>query len=146
MEHLGRVLNKESSKQGGSDVPNVVLTVLNAVLIYGFLHDDWAPMAANAGVATLFAFGLGMSFFTKFLFGTIWRFDAECIQASPHGPHLFFLARACGMAMTQSGVLVAALEWGNVEPVRAFGYSCGVLLLGLVGLPLVKQQQQRCGP
>ena len=137
VEHLGRVLNKEASKHGGSDLPHVVMVLTNAVLIYGFLNDDWAPTAAKVGVATLLLFGLGFTFLTKFFLCTVWRCDEKRLHDTKHGPHLFFLVRACGIAMTQSGVLTAALEFGDVDdPVRAFAYSCGVLVLGLVGLPL----------
>jgi len=139
LEHLASALNKQASKRGGSDIPDAITTVLDAFLIFGFLHEDWAPIATYVGMFVLFFFGLGLSFLTKFIMVKSWHVDEKIFEDTKRGPYLILISRSVGLGMTQTGVFMAALEYG-LEDVKAFGVSCVVLTLGLYALPFENMQ------
>jgi len=130
VEHLASVLNKEYSRRGKSDSPNIVTIVIDVVVIAGCMNATWAPFAAKAGVAALFFYGVGFIFFTKFFCCKIRQMDVSRFEDAVHGPYIEFVARAIGIVQIQSGVFAALLESG-IDYVRAFGLSCTVLTLGL---------------
>lgn len=138
VEHLGRVLNKEGARNGGSDLPNATLVVIDALILYGYsMGGDWPSFTAQNGVVALFFFGLGFACFTHFFLHKIWLVKEDFLTDPKHSAHRYFLSRVFGLTMVQSAVLMTALEFGQMDIVPAFGIACGVLAMSILILPLI---------
>lgn len=140
INNLSEVLcHQESSKYSRSDLHHILMTIVYAVLIIGLFNEAWAPVTVQLSMVLQFWFGLGFVASSHFFLSNVWWIDMKTLRDPIHGPYLYVFIRRTGLALLQSAVLTAAIEYNAVlvDPVQAFGISCLIWTLGLAAMPLL---------
>lgn len=133
IEMLGAILNKESSTQGNSDVPDMVVLAIQVLLLFALFNETLAPLARKTTIAMILFFAIGFTILPKQTCVQVYQSNPQQFEDKERRSHIIFLVRVAGFGMLQGGAFLVLLE-SNFEPVRAFGFSCSVLVLGLLSI------------